>query len=78
MWFLHPALTLMMKKDWDKEEIVMKTWKKLVLKYPRIYLFSCWIILWLIGTALGADIAVKTAVILGLGYVANILWMYRM
>lgn len=68
----------MMKKDWDKEEIVMKTWKKLVLKYPRIYLFSCWIILWLIGTALGADIAVKTAVILGLGYVANILWMYRM
>lgn len=56
----------------------MNAWKRLAVSYPRTYLFLCWLILGLIGTVLGAGETITAVTILGLGYVANIIWMYRL
>lgn len=51
--------------------------KKIALKMPAVYLFSCWLCIGLAGTLLGFAPGLTALCILGIGYFANIIWMMR-
>lgn len=52
--------------------------KSFILKHTKIYLLLCWLVLWTIGSLLGLPAAVNTLLVLGVGYLANVIWLMRL
>ena len=51
--------------------------RKIALRMPKLYLFSCWLCIGLAGALLGFGPGLTSLFILIFGYFANIIWMMR-
>ena len=52
--------------------------KQFILSHTKLYFLLCWLALWCTGTLLGLPIALNVLLILGLGYLVNIIFVMRL
>lgn len=52
-------------------------WKIFAKESPRLYLYTCWILIGLIGNMLGFGVELTAAFVLLIGYFINVIWMMR-